>query len=64
METRKKEGVAIWRLGETHRYAISLDRLIRYVGSEEECQRRAELLLSKSSREMQDQALVRGCQFG
>ena len=59
----QKEGIAIWRLDENHRYAISVDRVVRYVGSEEECMRRAELLLPKSGREMQDQALVRSCQI-
>lgn len=62
METRK-EGVAIWRLDENHRYALSVDRVIRYVGSEEECKRRANLLLSANSREVQDRALVRACQI-
>ena len=58
----RKEGVAIWRLDEK-RYAISVDQVIRYVGSQEECQRRAEILLPKDSRKVQDEALVRACQF-
>jgi len=48
----RKEGVAIWRLDEK-RYAISVDQVIRYVGSQEECQRRAEILLPKDSRKEQ-----------
>ena len=58
----RKEGVAIWRLDEK-RYAISVDQVIRYVGSQEECQRRAEILLPKDSRKIQDEALVRACQI-
>ena len=57
-----KEGVAIWRLDEK-RYAISVDQVIRYVGSQEECQRRAEILLPKDSRKEQDNALTRACQL-
>ena len=53
----RKEGVAIWRLDEK-RYAISVDQVIRYVGSQEECQRRAEILLPKDNRKEQDNALI------
>jgi hypothetical protein len=59
MKTRK-EGVAIWRLDEK-RYAISVDQVIRYVGSQEECHRRAQILLPKDSRKEQDSALMRAC---
>jgi hypothetical protein len=58
----RKEGIAIWRLDEK-RYAISVDQVIRYVGSQEECQRRAEILLPKDSRKEQDNALMRACQL-
>ena len=58
----RKEKVAIWRLDEK-RYAISVDQVIRYVVSQEECQRRAEILLHKDSRKVQDEALVRACQI-
>ena len=57
-----KEGVAIRRLDEK-RYAISVDQVIRYVGSREECQHRAEILLPKDSRKEQDKALMRACQL-
>lgn len=62
MKTRK-EGVAVWRLDE-NRYAMSVDQVIRYVGSQEECERRAEILLPRSSRELQDRALARACKVG
>ena len=57
-----KEGVAVWRLDE-NRYAVGIDRLIRYVGSREECQRRAEILSPKGDRDMQDRSLARACYF-
>jgi hypothetical protein len=57
-----KEGVAIWRLDE-NRYAVGFDRLIRYVGSQEECQRRADILSTKGDRDMQDRGLVHACYF-
>jgi hypothetical protein len=53
----RKEGVAVRRLDE-NRYAISLDRVIRYVGSQAECDRRAEILLRENSRDVQDKALA------
>jgi len=58
-----KEGIAVWRLDE-NRYAMSVDQVIRYVGSQEECQRRAEILLPKNNRDMQDLALARACRMG
>lgn len=61
MKTRK-EGVAIWRLDE-NRFAVGIDHVIRYVGSQEECQRRAAILSLKGDREMQDRWLLRGCGF-
>lgn len=56
-----KEGVAIWRLDES-RYAVGVDHVIRYVGSQEECQRRADILSAKNDRKVQDLGLVRACQ--
>jgi hypothetical protein len=56
----RKEGVAVWRLDE-NRYAVAVDHVVRYVGSREECQRRAEILMPKADRDMQDQALLRAC---
>jgi hypothetical protein len=58
-----KEGVAVRRLDE-NRYAMSVDQVIRYIGSQEECERRAAILLPKNSRDMQDRALARVCQMG
>ena len=55
---QRKEGVAVWRLDEI-RYAMGVDQVIRYVGSQEECHRRAEMLLPKNTRDLQDHALVR-----
>ena len=43
---------------------MSVDQVIRYVGSQEECQRRAEILLPKNNRDMQDLALARACRMG
>jgi hypothetical protein len=57
---QRKEGVAVWRLDEI-RYAMGVDQLIRYVGSEEECQRRAKMLLPQNTRDIQDHALARAC---
>jgi len=58
----RKELVAVLRLDDI-RFAISVDQVIRYVGSQEECERRAAILLPKDSRQMQDQALARVCQL-
>jgi hypothetical protein len=54
----RREGVAVWRLDE-FRYAMSVDQVIRYVGSKEECDRRAAILLPKNTRDVQDRALAR-----
>jgi hypothetical protein len=56
---QRKEGVAVWRLDE-NRYAMGVDQVIRYVGSQEECQRRAEILLPTNTRVAQDHALGAG----
>lgn len=60
MKTEAKKAIAIWRLDE-HRYALGVDNIVRYVGSEEECQRRAELLVPRDDRDRQDRALLRAC---
>jgi hypothetical protein len=57
-----KEGVAIWRL-DANRYAVGINRLVRYVGSQEECQRRADILSLKGDRDMQDRGLMHACYF-
>ena len=60
---QRKQGVAVWRLDEI-RYAMGVDQVIRYVGSQEECERRAEILLPKNARDIQDRALARACRMG
>jgi len=55
-----KDTVAIWRLDE-HRFAVGVDNVVRYVGSQEECQRRAAILTWKPDRDLQDRSLVRAC---
>jgi hypothetical protein len=60
MKARKEHSVAIWRLDE-HRFAVGVDDVIRYVGSHEECQRRAAILTRKTDRELQDRSLLRAC---
>ena len=56
------EGIAIWQLDE-NRYAVGINHLIRYVGSQEECQRRADILSPKGDRDMRDRCLVNACYF-
>ena len=57
MKTQKTETV-IQRLDET-RFAVAVDGLVRYVGSQAECERRAAILLPRNDRATQDQALLR-----
>jgi hypothetical protein len=57
MKTEKRD-VVIQRLDEW-RYAVAIDGLVRYVGSQGECERRLAVLAPKNDRAMQDQALVR-----
>ena len=57
MKTQKIE-IVIQRLDET-RFAVAVDGLVRYVGSQAECQRRAAILLPRNDRATQDQALRR-----
>jgi hypothetical protein len=59
MRTRK-ERIAIWQLDES-RFALGIDQIIRYVGSLEECERRAAILMPKDDRERQDRALAYAC---
>lgn len=44
------------------RYALSLDGHVRYVGTQEECERRAIILSQKNDRATQDKALARSVQ--
>ena len=57
MKTQKRD-VVIQRLDEW-RYAVAVDGLVRYVGSQMECERRLAVLAPKNDRAMQDQALLR-----
>ena len=41
------------------RYALTLDGFVRYVGTQEECERRAVILSHKNDRAAQDKALAR-----
>ena len=50
--------VAIQRLDD-QRYAVTVDGIVRYVGTEQECERRIAILAPKSDRAVQDQALAR-----
>ena len=50
--------IVIRRLDE-RRYALTIDGIVRYVGSEEECQRRLATLAPKKDRADQDKALAR-----
>ena len=43
---------------------VRLGQVIRYVGSQDECERRAKILRPVNSRDAQDQALVRVCGMG
>jgi hypothetical protein len=53
-----KAGVEILWLDE-NRYAVTIDGIVRYVGTLEECERRAAILTPKNDRAAQDRALGR-----
>ena len=57
MKTQKRE-VVVQRLDE-RRYALAVDGVVRYVGTEKECQRRFAMMVSNSDRAGQDEALGR-----
>jgi hypothetical protein len=57
MKTHKGD-VVIQRLDEW-RFAFAVDGLVRYVGSQVECERRAAIFVPKNDRAAQDQALLR-----
>jgi len=57
MKTYKRE-VVVQRLDE-RRYALAVDGVVRYVGTEEECRRRLAILVPKTERADQDKALGR-----
>ena len=56
MKTRKG-AVVIERLDE-RRYAVTVDGIVRFVGTQEECQRRVAMLSEKEDRADQNKALV------
>jgi hypothetical protein len=58
MRTQRPREVVIQRLDEW-RYALAVDGIVRYVGTEEECQRRLSMLVANNDRAEQDEALGR-----
>jgi hypothetical protein len=58
MRTQRPREVVIQRLDEW-RYALAVDGIVRYVGTEEECQRRLSMLVANNDRAEQDDALGR-----
>jgi hypothetical protein len=58
MRTHRPHDIVIQRLDE-RRYALAVDGIVRYVGSEEECQRRLAMLVPNNDRAGQDEALGR-----
>ncbi len=54
----RKAGVEILWLDE-NRYAVTIDGIVRYIGTLEECERRAAILMPKNDRTTQDRALGR-----
>ena len=57
MKTYKRE-IVVQRLDE-RRHALTVDGVVRYVGTEEECQRRFAMLVPKNDRVRQNDALGR-----
>ena len=57
MKSQKRE-VVIQRLDE-RRHALTVYGVVRYVGTEEECQRRLAMLVPNNERAKQDDALGR-----
>jgi hypothetical protein len=57
MKTYKRE-VVVQQLDE-RRYALAVDGVVRYVGTEQECQRRLAMLVPKNERADQDKAVGR-----
>ena len=50
--------IVIQRLDE-RRYAVTVDGIVRYVGTQKECEQRVAMLVQKEDRVDQDEALVR-----
>ena len=57
MKPHKVE-IVIQRLDEM-RFAVAVDGLVRYVGTQAECERRAAIFAPQSDRAAHDQALLR-----
>ena len=57
MNTHKGD-IVVQRLDEW-RFAVAVDGVVRYVGSQVECERRVVMLAPKNDRAAQDQALLR-----
>ena len=57
MKSQKRD-VVVQRLDEW-RFAVAVDGVVRYVGSQVECEPRVVMLAPKNDRAMQDQALLR-----
>jgi len=55
MRTRRPREIVVRRLDE-RRYALAIDGIVRYVGTEEECQRRLSMLVANNDRAGQDEA--------
>ena len=53
-----KAGVEIQQLDE-NRYAVAIDGVVHYVGTLEDCERRAAILTPRNDRAAQDRALGR-----
>ena len=58
MRTQGPHEIVVQRLDE-RRYALSIDGIVRYVGTEEECQRRLSMLVPNNDRAKQNAALGR-----
>ena len=54
----RKAGVEILWLDE-NRYAVAIDGIVRFVGTLEECERRAAIFTPRNERAAQDRALGR-----
>ena len=54
----RKAGIEIMWLDE-NRHAVTVDGIVRFVGTFEECERRAAILTLKNDRSAQDRALGR-----
>jgi hypothetical protein len=58
MRTQGPRDIVVQRLDE-RRYILTIDGIVRYVGTEEECQRRLAMLVPNNDRARQDKALGR-----